>query len=119
MFTQINSVRFIACFDLRCLPTDQQCGLCKSTQPCLCSLLSCACILSAYTVHDALLDMTCNMFLQINSVDYVYQDGKAVKSIRLPGYAGASGLDADQQALREMKEEEEMNGTGQNDLEMV
>lgn len=49
----------------------------------------------------------------------MYQDGKAVESIRLPGYAGASGLDADQQALREMKEEEEMNGTGQNDLEMV
>ena len=52
-------------------------------------------------------------------MDYVYQDGKAVESIRLPGYAGASGLDADQQALRDLKEQEEMDSQHGHDLESV
>lgn len=56
--------------------------------------------------------------MQIDSVDYVYQDGKAVESVRLPGYAGASGLDANQEILRKMKEEQDAEENG-GDLEMV
>lgn len=54
-------------------------------------------------------------------MDYVYQDGKAVESVRIPGYAGASGLDDNQAMLRLMKEEQdrEKNGENTQDIEMV
>lgn len=42
--------------------------------------------------------------LQIKSVDYRYEDGKTVRSTRLPGYSGVSGLDAEQDAEDERRE---------------
>ena len=43
-------------------------------------------------------------------MDYVYEDGQQVKSTRLPGYSGVSGLDAEQDDEDRKRDDLEMVG---------
>lgn len=52
--------------------------------------------------------LTLLVVVQIKSVDYVYQDGSAVESGRLPGYSGIAGLDADQDQLHKKKQQQDV-----------
>ena len=107
-----QSIEVVVCTAVLLLRAVLCCCCCRSTQRTVCTKMTVkqAAFLppksNPWSQHSAVAQSRA-LLLQINSVDYTYEDGKTVQSSRLPGYSGVAGLDVDQDMLKRKKEEQD------------